>query len=481
MPADPRDQLILELREIIAQQAATIAKLEARVAELEEQVRRSSSNSSKPPSSDGPGKPRSKPSRKKRSGKKRGAQPGHPKHERPLLPVEQVDAVVDVKPRECEACAADLHGTDPEPKRHQVTEVPVVKPSVTEYRLHSLGCHCGHVTCAQLPAGVPTGAFGPSVVATVAVLLGAYRLSKRLAADLLHDLLGVDISLGAVVGCQRQAERALAPCVAEAAAHVRAEPVKHGDETGWREAGTRAWFWTVVTPLVTFFAIHSKRSAESARAVLGAGLGVLVSDRFSGYSWWSLSQRQVCWAHLIRDFLAIEERGEASGRIGKLLGEEADRLFAWYHRVRDGTLSRATFKVYARSLRERVRHLLVEGKDLKDQPKTAKTCSKMLRVFPAFWYFVSHPEVEPTNNAAEQAVRHGVMYRRTSQGTQSAHGSAFVAAILTVHATLRRQQRDIRSFVLEACRARLLGSAPPSLIPATAASDDHHTSFARAA
>ncbi|MBN2839643.1 MAG: IS66 family transposase [Coriobacteriia bacterium] len=474
MSHDPRDQLIEELR-------ATIARLEAKVADLEEKLRKSSSNSSKPPSSDGPGASHTKPNRRKRSGKKRGAQPGHPKHDRPLVPIEQVDAVYDVKPTKCEACDARLRGDDPEPVRHQVTDLPVVIPTVTEYRLHALGCRCGHVTCGELPPGVPRGAFGPGVVATVAVLIGAYRLSKRLVVDVLRDLMGLDISTGSVIRCQREALCALTPCIEEAAAHVEAAPVKHGDETSWREAGARAWLWAVVTPVVTFFAIHSRRSAEAAKVALGAGRGVLVSDRFSGYSWWPLWRRQVCWSHLIRDFVAIAERGGASGRIGTLLGEEADRLFAWHHRVRDGTLSHSTFKVYVRSLQKRVRALVLEGKALTDQPKTAKTCAKMLRVFPAFWYFVDHPEVEPTNNAAEQAVRHGVMYRKTSQGTQSAHGSAFVAAILTVHATLRRQRRDIRSFVVEACRARLLGNTPPSLLYAPAPAAQRATATLHAA
>jgi transposase len=472
--ADPRDLLIEQLR-------AVIAELQAKVADLEEKLRKSSSNSSKPPSSDGPGKARSKSKQRKRSGKKRGAQPGHPKHDRPLVPVEQVDAVHEVKPEKCEACDARLRGKDPDPVRHQVAELPVVEPKVTEYRLHALTCGCGHVTCAELPPGVPRGAFGPSVVATVAVLIGAYRLSKRLTVDLLRDLMGLDLSLGSVIRCQREALRALAPCVEEAAAHVAAAPVKHADETGWREAGARAWLWTVVTPLVTFFTIQRRRSAEAARTALGAGLGVLVSDRFSGYSWWPLWRRQVCWSHLIRDFLAIAERAGASGRIGKLLGEEADRLFVWHHRVRDGTLARSSFKVYVRGLQRRVRELLVEGRALTDAPKTAKTCAKMLRVFPAFWYFVDHPEVEPTNNAAEQTIRHGVMFRKTSQGTQSARGSEFVAAMLTVHATLRQQHRDILGFVTTACRARLLGLAPPSLLPAASAPSHLRDSVAQAA
>ena len=462
---DPRDEIIAELQRQLAERDAIIAQLRAEIADLKEKLGKSSRNSSKPPSSDSPGTGRAKKrSHRKPSGKKRGAQPGHPKHGRPLVPESELDEIHDIKPTECESCGRRLHGTDSEPERHQVTDIPMPKPTTEEYRLHALGCACGHVTRAKLPDGVPTGAFGPGIVARVGLVMGAYRLSKRLTVDLLRDLLGLRISVGSIIRCQNDATAALRPCVAEAAEHVKTAEQKHADETSWRVAGVRAWLWVVVTPIVTLFAIHSKRSAESARATLGAGVGALISDRFSGYSWWPLERRQLCWAHLIRDFVAIQERGGASGRIGKRLGEEAERLFSWYHQVRDGTLAWSSFRVYVRPLKKRVRELLEQGTRLRSQPKTAKTCAKMLRVFPAFWYFVDHPDIEPTNNTAEQEIRHGVLFRKTSQGTQSDRGSEFVATILTVRATLRKQERNILDFIIEACRARLNGRKPPSLL-----------------
>ncbi len=361
-----RDDRIAEQAATIAAQAAMIAKLAAqveallaRVTKLEEQARRSSRNSSQPPSSDGPGAP---PARTKvPTGRKPGAQEGHDKHERPLIPSDKVNKRVELRPKRCRACSAALSGDDPSPRRHQVFELPRIEPIVEEYVLHSLDCACGVRTTATLPAGVPTGAFGPSVVAMAATLMGVYRLSKRAVPELMRDVFGLSISLGAVVGCQRIASAALAAPLEEARAFVVEQPVKYADETSWREARGKAWLWTVVTATVTVFMIHRRRTAEAAHAILGRARGVLVSDRHGAYNWWPGTKHQFCWAHLVRDFVKISERRSDSERIGKALLAETTRMFEWWHRVRDGTLARATLCVYMRSVRGRVEALLTEA------------------------------------------------------------------------------------------------------------------------
>lgn len=355
MARDWRDDRISELEQIVVVRDATIAKLTAQVeallaqvAKLEEKERRSSRNSSQPPSSDGPGAP--PPRTKTPSGRRPGGQEGHEKHERPLVPSEKVDKRVVLRPKHCRVCQMALVGDDRSPRRHQVFELPRVVPLVTEYELHSLDCACGVRTAATLPAGVPTGAFGPSVVAMVATLMGVYRLSKRAVPELMLDLFGLSMSVGAVIGCQRLASEALAAPVEEAKAFVVEAPVKHADETGWREARRKAWLWTVVTATVTVFMVHSRRTADAAREILGRAHGVLVSDRHGAYNWWPDARHQFCWAHLIRDFVKISERGCDSERIGNAILAETKRMFSWWHRVRDGTLARSTFRVYMRSV-----------------------------------------------------------------------------------------------------------------------------------
>jgi len=460
---DPRDQLIAELRSQLRAALDVIDQLQKRVAELEEKLGKNSSNSSKPPSSDPPwAKPKHNGRRKKR---KRGGQPGHPRHERPLVSPEKVDKVVSVKPRHCGGCGARLIGTDPEPERHQVFEVPEIRAHVTEYQVHTLGCVCGACTKGALPEGVPRGAFGPNLVALVCWLTGKFRLSKRGVRELLSDLLRTDVSVGAVSKMEREASAALAAPVEQAGAHVRQQGVAHGDETGWRECNRKAWLWVVATPLVAVFQIARSRGAKVAKSMLGAAFaGILVSDRWSAYSFVDAMRRQLCWAHLLRDFQAFVERGGSSKRIGEALLVQARLMFKWWHRVRDGTMSREAFQKKMLSVALGVGELLAQGTRCGNK-KTAGTCSHILALEWALWTFVLHEGVEPTNNFAERIIRAAVLWRKTSFGTQSPCGSRFVERILTVTATLKLQDRHVLTYLTEAIRAHRIGSAPPSLLP----------------
>jgi transposase len=348
-----------------------------------------------------------------------------------------------------------------------VTEVPPVRPVVTEYQLHTLRCRCGATTRATLPPGVPAGAFGPRLQALVAVCTGVYHLSRRTTAGLLHDLFGVDLALGSVTTCEQAASQALAAPVAAAHAFVQQQPVAHVDETGWREGRRRAWLWVAATATVTVFLVHARRGAVAAQALLGAFVGVLTSDRWTAYTRWPLRDRQLCWAHLRRHFAAFVELPGAAGRLGRALLAETDQLFGWWHRVRDGTLARSSFRVYVSPLRQRVEALLWLGSRCPHAP-TAATCREILALAPALWTFVRVAGVEPTNNAAERALRPGVLWRKGSFGSHSPTGSRFTERILTVAATLKLQRRNVVDYVTLACAAALRGDPAPSLLPATA-------------
>jgi transposase len=451
--------------------------LKAKVAELEEKLAKSSRNSSKPPSSDGP-KARHERRAKKPTGRGPGGQPGHSKHERLEVPPEKVSKRVVLKPKHCERCTCALSGNDPDPHRHQVFELPKIEPVVTEYEQHTLGCkRCGHTTRARMPADVPTRIFGPSVEAACGYFMGVHRVGKRGTAEILQDVFGLPISVGAVVDSQNEVRRALEEPYAEALAYAQAAPIKNADETSWREGNTKgranAWLWTLVTSTVIVFMIHRSRAQDAAAKLLLNGktaltdlvFGYLGTDRHGAYNFWPRALRQFCWSHLQRDFTAISERTGQARVIGNKLLDETSRMFEWWHRVRDGTLSRETFKVYMRSLRTRVEALLLEGSGLCEK-KTARTCAKLLKSSEAMWTFVRVEGLEPTNNSAERAVRHGVIFRKVSGGTKSAMGSRFVERILSVHATLRLQQRPILSFLREACVARRTQRRAPSLLPA---------------
>lgn len=447
--------------------AARVAELERQVAELLARVNQNSRNSSRPPSSDPPNAPPRR--RKPPSGLHPGGQPGHEPNSRPLLPPEQCSAVLDHRPATCGECGGPLSGDDPDPLRNQVTELPPVKPTVTEHRRHALRCaRCGEVTRADLPPGTPPGAFGPRVTGLVALLTGAYHLSKRAVEVVLEDCFGIEMALGSVSNLEQAATGALAAPVAEARTFVQALPSVNADETGWWEKARRAWLWVASTLLVTVFLVRRSRGALVAQELLGRGYaGVVGSDRWSGYRWIALEHRQLCWAHLGRDFEAIAEAGGDAARVGKGLLDRRDLLFKWWHRVRDGTLRHSSFRTYVDRLRPEVFGLLQEGTRCGDR-KTEGMCREILGVEEALWTFVKVPGVEPTNNAAERALRPAVLWRKGSFGTHSPAGSVFVERVLTAVTTLRQQGRHVLDYLTAACEAALRGEPAPSLLPAAA-------------
>jgi transposase len=402
---------------------------------LQEQLNQTSRNSSRPPSSDPP--PSERP-RRPRSQRRRGGQPGHPGHTRTLVPVDGVDAVVVIKPAQGTHCQAPLSGEALTPWRHQVIEIPPIKPVVTEYQWHQLVCvACGEVSRAPWPAGVPRGTYGPRVQATVALCTGAYRLSKRTTHQVMEEVFGVPMSVGTISPLEQATTEALAAPVEEARTYVHEQEVAHLDETSWRQGGKRAWLWVAVTSWVTVFVVRLSRGGDVARALLGKTFsGILVTDRYSAYNWYPVRWRQICWAHLLRDFEAMRDRGGRSEAIGDALLAQAHQMVTWWHRVRAGTLKRSTFRSYMTPLRREVERLLDAGSHC-GVPKTAGTCRDILKRREALWTFVQVDGVEPTNNTAERALRPGVLWRKGSFGTQSEEGSRFVESMMTVVATLK--------------------------------------------
>lgn len=440
--------------------------MEALVKDLLARLGQNSQNSSKPPSSDPPGMPRGP---KEATGRSRGGQPGHKAHQRERLPP---DEVVPVIPSHCGRCQRPLRGRDAAPRIHQVLDLPDIRPVVTDYECHELECSwCGAHTRASLPPGVPEGAFGPRLRAVVALCTSRYHLSKRAMQEFLQDILGVEVALGSISRMEQAVSQAIAAPVEEARAAVREQDVAHQDETGWREGPengrkARAWLWVTVTGLITVFRIVRSRGAQVTKEMLGEDFrGFLVVDRWAAYRWVARGRRQLCWAHLIRDFCCFAERGAAGGEIGlKLLGQTEIMFRAW-HRIRDGTLTRRTFQRRMKRVERSVGRLLRKAVVCPDA-KIAGMAKEILTHEPALWTFVYAEGVEPTNNRAERALRNAVIWRKISFGTDSERGSRFVERALTVTASLKQQRRHVLGFLTAACEAALDGRRPPSLLPA---------------
>jgi transposase len=452
------------LRMELAALRAEVDRLRAQVQELTARLGQNSSNSSKPPSSDPPHHP-PRPARPA-SGRTPGGQPGHRGHGRMLLPPDQVDRVVELRPVACVRCGALLLGESLHPERHQVTDLPVVRPEVVEYQRHTLTClACGALTEGEWPTAMPPGAFGPRARATVGYLTGRLGLSQRESVEALETLYNTPIGLGSLPAQERAVSVALAQPVADAHQAAREQPVQHVDETSWREGTRRCWLWVCATGVVTVFLVLATRGARGAKQLLGeTPSGIVESDRWSGYRWLDPTRRQVCWAHLKRDFQALVDRGGESVRLGRALLEQTQHLFRLWHEVRTGALSRAELPAAMEPVRRAVGSLLREGVGLR-HPTTRRTCRNLLQLEGALWTFVQVEGVEPTNNAAERPLRRAVLWRRRSFGTQSPAGSRFVERVLTAVTTLRQQRRDVMDYLTAACAAAISGEKPPSLLP----------------
>ncbi len=453
-----------EAQAIIRLLLAKIAELEARIEALEWQAKgKTPQNSSLPPSTQHPHARPQPPKRK--SKKKRGGQPGHEKHERPLIPTDQCDHVHPLRPTECRRCGEKLSGNDPEPLRHQVWELPQIKPTVTEYQRHRLVCpSCGETTCAKLPIGVPRGQSGPRLMAFVALLIAYYRQSKRRTADFLSTLLGQPCCPALTVKIQNQVTAAVRPSYAALAAQLPAQEQLSIDETGTKEANGKAWLWTFVARMFTVFAVRATREATALTAFLGEAFhGIVNCDRAKMY--WQLGCLQWCWAHLKRDFQAMIDSGTVQGKwLGSRLRRATCELFEHWADYRAGKISRAALLRRMGPVRRKVQGLLLRGTESSDGDVRG-TCRELYEHRQWLWTFLRHEGVEPTNNAGERSLRHAVIWRKLSFGTQSANGSRFVETMLTVIETCRQQGRNVFAFLTNAVEAHLAHQPAPSLLP----------------
>jgi len=453
-----------EAQAIIRALMARVAALEAEVEELRRLVKgKTPQNSSVPPSTQ---HPHAKPPRKKpRSKKKRGAQPGHRKHERPLVPTDECDDVQPLKPTECRRCGQKLSGSDPEPLRHQVWELPDIRPLITEYQRHRLVCSCcGETTCAGLPPGVPQGQSGPRLMAFVALLMAYYRQSKRRTAEFLRTLFGQPCSEGLTVKIQTQVTAAARPAYEELAAALPTQEHINADETPTKEQNGKVWLWTFVAGMFTVFTIRATRAATAIDEFLtDAFIGIVTCDRAKMY--WRVGRVQWCWAHLKRDFQGLIDRGDGQAkRLGYDLRRQTCKLFEHWENYREGTISRAAFIRRMAPVRREVERLLLRGVDSGNKSLVGM-CQELYKHREWLWTFISFEAVEPTNNAGERALRHAVIWRKLSFGTQSARGSRFVETMLTVIETCRQQNRNAFEYLTAAVKAHLAGQSVPSLRP----------------
>jgi transposase len=455
--------LLLRVGELVAANQ----RLEARVAELERRLGRSSRNSSLPPSQDPP----SAPPRPRRpgSGRRPGGQPGHEGKHRRLLPPEQVDEIVEHWPERCRACAHVFAAQELvaalEPWRHQVAELPAIAVRVSEHRLHGVCCpECATATRAELPRELPRSAFGPRLQAAVVTLAVRNRVSRRDTTELARELFGVELATGSVDAIVQRTGAALAAPHTRLEQQLKSAPVVNIDETGWKTAGGKRTLWGALTARSAVFRIAAGRHGFEARTLLGERFaGIVCSDRWRGYDYLDPSQRQLCWAHLLRDFIAHSEGMGEQQKFGEQGLRIARELFAaWASYQTDA--DRARLQAQTAPLQQQLRRLLEHAARKSTRTKYHRDFARnLLKRWPALWTFTHTDGVEPTNNHAERGLRGAVIYRKLSLGSQSDHGERTIERLLSASITCRLQKRSLFAYLTDVLAANIRGDPVPAL------------------
>jgi transposase len=451
--------------EVLLRMDRQIGRLEGRVEHLERELARNSRNSSRPPSAEPPG---SGPARAKgRSPNRQGAQPGHEGRGRELLPVDAVDEVVDHWPARCgcghvfadgERVAAGVAA------RHQVEELPRLATRVVEHRCQRVRCPgCGRQQAGELPAGVGSSAFGPRLQAAVATLSVRNRISRRDVVECCEQLFGARMSTGAVEAILSRAADALETPYGDLVAEVRAAKAVNMDETGWRTAGQRRALWGMFTARHAALAVADSRHQDHAKGLLADSTAIVTSDRWWAYDHLPLARRQVCWAHLRRDFRSQAEGLAAEKELGDAGLAVCERLF-WAWEIYQHTGDRDELRRRIRALRRELKPILRTYRGKAPRYKRTRGLARnLLKAWPALWTFADRPGVTPTNNHAERGLRGAVIYRKLSLGSQTDGGEQRIARLLSASITCRLQHRSLYDYLAETIAAHARGDPAPSL------------------
>jgi transposase len=448
----------------VEQLTARVARQEERIAELEHQTKRSSRNSSQPPSQDPPGAPKRGTDP---SGRRPGGQPGHQGRGRPLLPTWALDEVLEHWPERCD-CGHRFVRADrvavAEPARHQVEELPVMAVRVTEHRCQRVRCpDCGRRQTGALPVEVAQSAFGPRLQAAIVTLVVRNRVSRRDTVELCEQLFSSRISTGTVEAILQRAADALAEPCEDLLERVRAAPALNVDETGWRLQGRQRALWGAFSDRHAILRIQPDRHEDRAKDLLADTGAIITSDRWWAYGHLPLRRRQVCWSHLQRDFAFHAEGRGADRQLGEHGLRICEQVF-WAWEIFQHTGDRAELKRRVRGLQRELKPLLREHASKKARYRQGRRFARnVLKVWPALWTFATHAGVQPTNNHAERALRGAVIYRKLSLGSQSEAGEHRIARLLSAHTTCRLQRRSLHAYLIDLLGAHARGDPVPLL------------------
>lgn len=470
-------QEVERLRRELAERERQIAEHMKRIADLERQLslrQQNSTTSSKPPSSDGLAGRQRERGRRTKSRRRPGGQPGHAGHTRELVPIERVNDFIDLVPDTCRQCQRTLHARDDvgDPRRHQVTELPAIEAEITEYRCHRRRCStCGATTQASLPDDV-AGQFGPQLTALIAYLTVVCRLPRLVVQRLLEGALQISVSVGSTQNAWEEASAAVAAPYEELQGALPHQRVLNGDETGHRTNGDKRWMWTLVARTFVFYQIATSRGSDVLYRLLGPTFaGILGSDRLPTYLTYTASQRQFCWSHFTRNLLSAQELAKtpAAQRFCREALALQKRLFRLWHRFRGDPQARGApltrQQLITKVLPIEKKLFALAGRSVNAENRDVRNLARALFLhLPHFFTFVHEEGVEPTNNAAERALRTAVQWRKIMFGTRSLDGEIAMARLLTVTRTCQVQQLNALVYLTAAIRAHRRRQAVASLL-----------------
>lgn len=444
--------VIAEQRAIIARQETKILKLEGRIVELEEKLNKNSKNSSKPPSTD---------LKQNKRSPRGGGRTGHVGHHRALVPKDQVTHTVRSSLDACPHCGSKSLSRL-EPSIFQQVELPKIEPIVAQIERGRCRCtRCGKRSLAPMPEEYEVSAFGPRLSALVGTLTAVHRMGKRSTQSLLKSVCNIDISLGSISAIEARLSGALEFQDRTLVEATQQNEPAYVDETSFRQGAKNCFVWTINTRAVSLLRILPSRGINSLAWIRPRGHpGITVTDRYSVYRY---PRHQYCLAHLKRDFMRFAEKLEPDKQFAKRLLFDLGDVFSTMKLYRTNLIQLQEMRRRIGYRRRSIKQTLEDVVDFGSE-KFARFASTLLRNFQKLFLFTRHPEIECTNNTAERSLRHIVMWRKTSYGTQSESGSRFLERVLSIWMTLKRSGRDVFEFLVQAYRARTGCVQTPSVI-----------------
>lgn len=449
----PTPRTLDEAQQLIDALWAQVAALQQRLKELEEQLDTHSGNSSQPPSQDTP-KQRAERPRKKPTGRAKGAQPGHPKHERALVDEIDVDRIEHYYPHSRCPCGGEV--VLERYRRHQVFDLPEVRYTVVEHRCYDGYCtQCQSRHRAALPSDVPSGQMGPGLIAWINLMNSHYHLSLRQLESLLAEQWQLPFSLGAISEAQEPLIAWLAPIYRQIAEAAQSAGLAHADETSHFRGRSRYWLWSLSTPQAAYFMLHYSRGKQAAAMLLGGFNGILISDRLASYHGYDPDKHQYCWAHVIRNLEKIASRPGQAGRDGATLVRLARLVVHCAKRWEASGYRSLPQRRRLERLRQHFQHTVTQAAQTHGETRTGQVCRHLLRDSSRLWTFLTYHGVPLTNNAAERTLRPYVIWRKISFFTQSHRGNLYRPMLLSLIETCKRLKINVYQTLRTICRQGL--------------------------